>query len=343
MFRLLFFTISILLVTTNSYAKPPEWFGNLTVENNTVIGYGSGKSRKAAMVNARGDIAASINVKVTSQYNQTQELKNNEYKNEITNKTSEEVDVRLNGLKTLKSTESDGVHYVALSFDARSLTVKLREMFVNGVKFSHIESTNPYAHTLFASELKGAISSGITYTPEYDIVWNNGAYKLIINNNEFFLTANDVQKFLISHKNKVISIDLMHHTRSGYKSIEKIKAGDYFHINVKHASSGYLTLLNIDEEGKVSVMFDNKRVGDVTTETYPNLDEYEGLMTEVLNNKDSAIESYVAVLCSKTKRFLEFKEISESVNTDNNSLRFPALYKKIAGCDFASSLLKTRR
>ena len=334
---------SLVVLTALGHAQQPKWFGNLPQEHNMIIGYGSGETREEAFVKARSEIAASINVKVSSEYDQMQRLHNEEFTNEITNKIKEEVDVQLTGVKSLRTAVMDGQHFVALSFDGRSLNVKIRSRLPQDVKLRSLDLKSPYAHTLFASDLRDTVFSDMGYIPDYDIVWNNGAYRLIINNQEFILSSKDIQKFLITQNSEALSIEIMLHTTSGYKRINKIKQGMYFHLNVKHASSGYLTLLSIDEEGKVSVMYENRYVETEKIDTYPDLDDYEGLMTEVLNNQETAIESYMAILCKSRQRFMQFEEMSEQINTNTDALRFPALYKMIDRCDFASVVLKTRR
>lgn len=201
---------------------------------------------------------------------------------------------------------------------------------------------NPYAHTYFARELQD-IFPELSAVPDYDVVYVNGIYKLMLDDQEFNLGQNDIEKFLFEYDESSFSVRLLAHTDQGYKRSTRLKEGSYFHLDIKLSAPGYLTLLSIDEEGKVCTMFDNEKVSEEQTKTFPDLELYEGLRTEIISSQKSAIESYVAVLCKEPQRYTHFEELTETVSTNKRAQRFPRLYNDMQSCKYTSIVLKTSR
>lgn len=344
MYKIVLILITLLATSVFSAENSqPQWMYHLTSSKNKIIGYGEGSSMREAISNAHSDIASSIRVKVNEVYTKEEMLKNSSYTQNINTVSEEEVNIELLGLSTLKSEKIGERFYVALEFDTRSLRNKIMTSIDRGKKLKLISSNNPYRYTIFARELRDmfAYLKGI---PDYGVIFTNGRYKLILDNLEFDVMQEDIEKFFIQYHGDIVKIDLLVLTDQGYKLLKRLKEGTPFYLNIKSSQKGYLSLFSIDEEGKVSVMLENQHVVANQTKVAPDLEKYDGFRTEILNDhKNSILESYVAVLCKRERDYTRFKIIKDEVNKNRFSKRFPSLYTEIESCEFSSQILQTNR
>ncbi|MGB5964277.1 MAG: LPP20 family lipoprotein [Sulfurimonadaceae bacterium] len=343
MFKTFVFLLVVLVnIASSDESTPPSWMHELNVLDDMIVGYGEGKTMAEAKANARSSIAYDISTKVSDETVKNEHLDNTEFSKTIDMNTRQTADVELTGLNTLRSEKKDGTYYVALEYDGRSLRNKIKSSIVKGKKLKTMESNNPYAHTYFAEELKD-IFPHQSNVPDYDVVYSKGVYKLILADEEFNLGQDDIEDFLFNYDEPSFNLSIVEHTENGYRTSKRLQEGSYFHLDIRLSRTGYLTLLSVDEEGKVSVMFDNEEISSEQTKTFPDLELYEGLRTEILSREMSSMESFVAVLCERPQSYTHFEEITEEVNTNKQSRRFPRLYMDIQSCKFTSMVLKTNR
>ncbi len=340
--RITFLLMVCVSIACSNESNPPAWMYNLSASDDMKLGYGEGTTMQAAEANARSEIAHSIKVTLTEKYSKTEQLKNDDYSKDIERKIEEEVDIELTGLRTLKSENKDGTYYVALEFDGRSLQKKIKSCISPDKKLKMMSSSNPYSHTFFSKELH-KIFPELSTVPEYDVVYTNGLYKLLLDDKEFNIGQDAIEKFLFDYGDSSFNISLVPHMDDGSQSSSQLKEGTYFHLDIKLSEPGYLSLLSIDEEGKVCMMFDNEKVSEKQTITFPDLELYDGLRTEIISRHISALESYVAVLCKEKQRYTHFEDLGETVNTNKRSQRFPRLYNDIQSCKYTSVVLETNR
>ncbi len=329
---------SIPLLSSDNY---PQWYLSLPNNNDNVyIGYGDGKSMGEARANARSNVASQIKVKINEKYNKSERLVNSTYNKDISRTVNEQIDVELIGLKELKSEKLDGTYYIAVSFDRRSLITKISMStgIENGLRV--MDASSPYLYTEFSKELNVVLNFK-NKTPKYEVVWLNGTYVLRINNHEFPLLTEDISKFFFVYEDPTILLDIVQHNENGTRVTTRIHEGDYFHLTAHSKKSGFLTLLNIDEEGKVNVMVENHKLQSGMDYTYPDLDLYEGLQTVILDKSNSAIESYLAVLCRNKMNFTKYDTINEDINDNTHANRFPHLYQDVKQCHYTSLILNT--
>ena len=332
----LFYTLLIASETV------PNWFFSITSEKGIVIGCGEGKTVAEANANARSFIAASIKTRISSEYSKNENLKGADYTKEISSHISEKVDVDLVGLEQLKQEKIGDTYYVALRFDARSISTKVGSInnILLGVKI--LDTTSPYRHVEFVKKMSD-IYPNIDYVPNYEVEWLNGRYILRINKTEISLSSADIHNFLCTRKDDKIALSLLKDSPKGYINTKRIKEGEYFHLDVKAEVPGYLSLLAIDAEGKVSVMLENEKVSNSIEITYPNLNDYGGLQTALPKNSESSSDNYIAVVCEFKSNFTKFEAISFSVNSDEKVARFPELYRDIKACNYTAIVVRTSK
>ncbi len=314
----------------NKVQEVPNWYLKNSFNSTTIYGYGSSNILENAKSNAREDIAKSIKVKIQSSLSMTTSTNkssksNNEYFEQQTQHSiSEYTDMILTDIKIDKYIQINDNWYVRMSYINLPTIQQIKKTF-NATNLKEMNKSNPLVYSNFSKNLK--VSFG--YIPNYSIFYKNGIFFINIQNHNFILSNADIKQFLFSVNNK--SIELL-------SSKQQLKNGDYFHFNINHLDDNYISLIQIDEVGKIIVHFDNLKAKQIT---YPNLEVFEGLQAGIINNKDTVVEMYLAISCKEKNNFTVFEQIGLNFNTNQDALRFPNLYNLINKCDYSSSLLRT--
>lgn len=307
---------------------PPAWYLNLPKNKNIIIGYGEGKSLQEAKANARNEIAKSINVTVSSNLTMNMTLKNKIFEENESSLIEEQASAKLKSLIVLKEEINEGKYFVALEYNNHSLIEKISS-YLKDKDVSAMSNKNPLYKSNFSMKLKHTIG----FVPNYNLNYKDGIFYVSINNEQFVLDENHI-KFLFSESiSDKVSIQTKNRT---------IKNNDFFYINVVTSTSGYMNLFNIDENGKVSVMLDNKFINKEKY-TYPDQKLYNGLQATIIGDNMQIFENFIVVLCKDEKAWGIFDEISSDYNTNDEAVRFPVLYTLIKECAYSGLIVKIKR
>jgi len=110
---------NVLLVENINYNfihRVPKWFINPPKDK--IIGYGSGKTYKEAIANARAELAKMLEIKIKVDYYSEQKLKNFNSLKEVSQKLQQESNVKLTSkeYRIYKQTKKDGIWYIGLEY-----------------------------------------------------------------------------------------------------------------------------------------------------------------------------------------------------------------------------------
>ena len=106
----------------------PQWYGVPGLSGQAIyVGYGSGATREQARTQARQEIATQIEANVESLIIIREIDDGRTNQTDITSTVEESTNVRLDNVVDDQYTESGGIHYVRMRFDARPLNLRVVE------------------------------------------------------------------------------------------------------------------------------------------------------------------------------------------------------------------------
>ena len=314
---------------TGQQSAPPSWYTHLPVRQYEIIGYGSGASLEAAKTEARSDIAKSLVVRIRSEFRADTTATKELLKQNVELHIDEYTDVVLTDAKVIRSKQVSGIFYVALLYENLPLELKIKKAF-NGMALPEMPQNSLYRYAFFSKTLK----SQFGYIPAYSLFFKNGLYYLHMEEKVFALKKSDLRLFFFEKQSPEVSLAA---------SSKHLHTDDFFHFNIAAKRAGYLSLLQVDEEGRVIVHIDNSAVKGNKNIVYPDLRLYDGLQAGIVNRADKISEQYVAALCSDRIDLGLFEHASRSFTESAEAIRYPQLNKMIGNCFYASTVLQTVR
>ncbi len=320
------------LSVENKIQETPSWYLKNSSNSTTIYGYASSATLNNAKSNAREDIAKSIRVKIQSSLsistlsNNSSELNEEEFSQQTKHSISEYTNTILTGIRLDKYTQIDKTWFVRMSYINLSTIQQIKKKFAL-TKLKVMNSNNPLISSTFSKNLK--VSFG--YIPNYTIFYKNGLFFLNIQKHNFILKDTDIKQFFFSKGDETIQLN----TSSKY-----MKDGDFFHFSITNKNDNFISLIQIDEVGKVVVHFNNLKTKQII---YPNLKLFEGLQVGIINDKDSAVEMYLAISCKEENNFAIFEQVGLNFNKRKDALRFPNLYNLINKCNYSSLIINTSK
>ena len=330
MIKILFLFLTLVFIGCKDNPTPannfPSWYFKIPLHQYEIIGYGSGLSMEEAKTNARSDISKSLIVTIKSELNLKHAVKEqgndfNETK-QFQSNISEYTNIILADAKLQRYQKINDTFYVAVSYINLPLDEKVY-LHVKGKKLKPLSKTSIYHFTLFSEQLK----TKFTYIPDYSLIFKDGLYYVNISNKLFVIKNSDLPLFFVSKENKNIDF---------WVSSKYLKDRDFFHFNIQSKLNGYISLLQVDEEGRVIVHLDNVENTSSRKFTYPNLELYNGLEAGIINEKSNVQENYILAICSKKLNLSNYEHISLKYNNNKNSLRFPTLERSIKRCEYSA-------
>jgi hypothetical protein len=308
----------------------PSWYLHLKADTDEIIGYGSADTLKAAKSIAREDIAKSLYVDIKSAF----KIETKNSTKNVSSSLDEYTDTVLTDAKVLRFEQMDSRFYVALSYENLPLAQKIKKEFAGkklaGKKLDSMSQDDFFYDAMFSKKLYALFG----YIPKYELYFKDGLYYLRISKRSFVLKESDLKYFLFEKNTKKIDIQ---------PSSKHLHVREYFHFKILPKESGFISLLEIDEEGRVIVHIDNLKSEANSSLSYPDLEIYNGLEAGIVGKKESITEAYMAVLCRQRADLSLFEHISSAFNTNDKALRYPELVKVVKGCDFSSVVLHVSR
>ena len=318
-------------------AQPPYWYstGNLgaNTANYLALGYGSGASLEMARNVAIREIAQFMQAEVESS---SSDISRESYDGErlsYWSQSDSEIIVRssarLSGLKLLKQEQVGETYYVAMTYDLRSLPVRIAAA---GCEPGFGGLWSEYAQ---ASRLGQQLrESGCN--ADWKLRNADGIWFVDYAGVPFVLPANELPNLLFANSAPAeLSLDLQPSTN--------LKHGDYYHLNLNNQSSGYLSVFHVDQFGNTQLLMTNEYLAAAGSLTYPDLELYNGL-TALTNENASGYSQdlLLATLCPEAEpKLKEHLQVAEhgSNQLDDSTRRFGQLLEDIRNCAVASARL----
>lgn len=302
----------------------PKWYiqNNIPSKSYEVIGYGTGDTKEEAEQNAKANISKTISSQVSSSSIMNKTSDQDSYSKSFISKSEIKSNVILDGVSIIKSDKVDDKFFVALKYINLPFANKVALDFPNSSLLSK-EKNEYLKSTILLDELKNEFG----FYPKVTIY--NG--KLTIGNRTYHINKTMLGKLFASKSNKNVKLNVP----------KLLKNEDFYFIGVESKNKGYLTLVQIYENGETSILLDNKELNKHSKIEFPNRDEYDGLQAYLSIDQDKAKDLTIAMICRQEKDFSYFDNIS--TNKEKYAKVYGKMFDMLKNCDLHSSVTKIRK
>lgn len=327
--KIFIFTISIFLSYHFCYSNEPEWFGHLKSKSFEIIGYGKAQDLDKAIIQAKKNIAEIIQTQITSGV----EIKTTESSSGKINEMSDfylkaKTDVVLNDLITLKQEKQEEIWYVALMYE----NLPIDRKFVKKIsKFSlKSEKQNRY---LSSTPLISSINVKLNLTLDLKVIRLNQLWYL--NYNDILLPLNnfDFERLFIGSQSNLISL----------KTIPSniLKDGDRFAFKILPKASGFISIINVFENGEVFVILDNLKVTKNKEIIFPDKNSSIELVSSLLEKKISTFDLYVILIDKEKIDLNRLQPTGDEINLEEKYFKFHEVIDIMDKYEFCSTIVRT--
>ncbi len=327
-------------------AELPIWYltQQMPHEPFEILGYGDGTSPEQAKKKARADIVKKINVIVSSNWEEIQKCRREKGKSldcryEAILEIKEKSSMELNDVRQVRIEEKGGIYYAILKYINLPIASKIAYELQESMELS-CDRKNRSAY-LSQTPLMKKLKRALGCEPPVSLERIQGRWYIRTGGISVKLSRPDFSELWSGKKDEAVSFAVI--DNEARKPINRISKGRYYHFAIHPNQQGYLSLFSIYNTGQTVSMvpFVNLKVQAGRKLTYPDLDEYEGLIADIPPGQTTTQDLYLAVLCETKKDFDRFEPIDEAL-ASQDAYRFGDLVRAIDGCRFSGQILHTR-
>ncbi|MFA6144714.1 MAG: LPP20 family lipoprotein [Sulfurimonas sp.] len=320
----------IISLLTQLLADAPAWFGNVPSSAvYEIIGYGEGISLDEAKMNAKSDIAKTIRSHIDSTSITQTSVNNTTLDHNASQSVRETSNLTLSDVVMLQHDQKDGRSYVALQYDNRPLFIKLAKLGGQSL----CGESNPYLSQTpilknLATELNCSTSIEIT-RDQNGWYLGRAAHRVVLNESDFegMMIETSSGSLRLSSTPVRVNVDEV-----------------YTLILDTLPLSGYLSLFDVYDDGKVVVMEKNidltrhaKKKLLYPNDLRPDLELVGGLNTPA---KD-ALDLCVAVVSAQPLELSKFTPMGELAEKRDRAYAVDQLLFLMKNNSFATTLITT--
>lgn len=326
--RILFLTI---LFVVSTFANP-SWYLNVQkTKLNSYVGYGSGVDEAHAKQEALNDIVSQIAVNISTSFSQHQKIEDGKFQNNKEFISSQNSNATLYDYELLRSEFYDGNYFVAVEYE----NIPSLDKFVRKLKALGEIKDTPFSgylnHTLAAKRLKKELKKDINFSlVRKDKKWYI-KYKDILQP----LDKKDFAKFFASVYNSKVDIKTN-------KRRDIIYDGDKFFFKVKSEQNGFVSIVDVYEDGTVSTLVRNIPIRKKLIENIPDKD-FESIPEAGLIQEDvETYDLYVVIYSQKKLHFDSFAYADEELINEEKYKNFDELIEFLDGKVYATLKVVTK-
>jgi hypothetical protein len=323
------FILLFLIFSFSMNASPPEWFRKLSHKDYEIIGYGNNKNLEEARTLAKKEIASSIQTQIISEnIFETSEI--NSVVNEKVNLYLEaKTNVVLSDLKTVKEERKKKEWYVAYIYENLSIEKK----FSDKISFSEkrLENQNRY---LLNSPLIQSINEELNCTLDIKLKRKNKMWYLAYENVMLPLSPDEFEQLFISSNSAKISII------PSKSSI--LTEGDVFSFAVESKQNGYLSIINVYENGECFIIASNQHVTSNIPVRFPDDYSDNELVAGLFSENQVTYDLYVALFDKDEINLSRFQTAGEKKESEERHYKFSEVLELVNKYEFCTSLIRIR-
>ena len=328
-YKILFSLATILLfVSCANQAKPsqtPAWYHSQTLQaqnSSQFLGYGDAKTLFEAKSIAKEEIAQSLISHVETSFVSKTEVQKDGNQEQYNTQTKHNLKVTtkidLQNLSIVKQEYLDGRYYVLLVYENLDLAYKIKKSVPNiecGKVNAYIKSTPLYQ----------TIRSSLSCDINLNLQRRNSAWYLGYKDKEFLLNSSEFEKLYVVKHSKIFDFQI---------SKPMLKDGDSFFFRVKSKKEGYITLLDVYENGIVTVISPSQKIEK--TLQIPSKESANYFEAAVVKNSHDSSDLYVALFSEKPLDMSRFSYADDEVLSSEVAYKFDELIEMLSSLEYAT-------
>jgi len=308
------------LLVTYVFAMP-DWYGNIKNDDKSIyIGYGESNSENDAKQNALNDIASQISTDIDYSFRKEIESSSTKYRKNVSKKSTQKMKVTLNDWELLRLQKDKNKFYVA-------------------IKYENIPSLDKFAKktNLKKEDIVNSIKRDFGKSLGLELVRKDKKWYIKYQNILQILEKRDFEKFFVSkeHNNLLFGIN---------KNRNILYNGDKFRFRVKSKKDGFVTILDIYEDGTVIILYKNIKISKDKYQNIPDSNSGFDPIAGLIDNNET-IDLYVALFSEKKVILDEFAMADEDFSINERYKNFDELISFLKDKIFSSIkvIIKPRR
>ena len=320
---------SMLGCSTSKPVEAPAWYKSHQFYSKIkydIFGYGQGNTLKEARANAKEDIAQTIISKIDSSFIAKTTANNTSHKDETKSILKVTSKLNLHNLQTIMQTQKNGIFYVALKYKNLDLDYRIKTTI--GKYSCNNQIINNY---LQKTPLLKSLTDSLGCQLNFKLDRKNKAWYLKYKEYLFLLSDDEFEELYVSIPNEIITL----------KASKKVLYdGDSFYFTFNSQKSGYITFVDVYENGIVTLLQDStpiKNTLQIPSKKSKNYFE-AGLVEEGQNTYDL----YIAIYSEEPIDMSRFMYASEELAESEVAYKFDELIEFLKGYEYSSVLLRTK-
>ena len=328
-YKTIFFLATVLLLancaTQTKAPQTPSWYHAQTMQvqsSSKYLGYGDAKTFFEAKAIAKEEIAQSLMSHVESSFVSKTEVQKNSDKERYNTQTKHNLKVTtkidLENLSILKQAYLNGRYFVLLEYENLDLAYRIKK----SVPEIECGDVNEY---IKSTPLYQSIRSAFSCDINLKIQRKNSAWYLGYKDKEFLLNSLEFEKLYVSRQSKVFDFKIN-------KSV--LKDGDSFYFRFSSKKEGYITLLDVYENGIVTVLSASQKI-DKTLQI-PSKESESYFEAAVVENSHDSSDLYVAVFSEKPLDMSRFSYANDEVLSSEVAYKFDELIEMFSSLEYST-------
>lgn len=308
-------------------ATPPEWFHKLHHNEFEIIGYGSSKNLEEARTMAKKEIANSIQTLIkTETISQTKE-KNNKVNENIETYIEVKTNVILSDLINLEEEQINKIWFVAFKYCNLPLEKKFASIISKQISN---EKQNKY---LKKTPLFKSLNKELKYQLDIKLKRKDNLWYLSYNEIMLPLSPNDFEKFFISSQSDIVQINP--------SPSRLLYEGDVFHFNILASENGYISIINVYENGVCFVISSNQKIKSNKIITIPDEFSDKELVAGLFNENQNTFDLYIALFSKEKINLSRFQKANDTIKTGEYYFKFDEILEIMNDYEFSTVLIRT--
>ncbi len=328
-YKILFSLATVLLfVSCANQAKVsqgPSWYHSQIPQSQSsskYLGYGDAKTLFEAKSIAKEEIAQSLLSHVESSFVSKTEVQKSKREENYNTQTQHNLKVTtkidLQNLSVLKQEYANGRYFVLLEYENLDLAYRIKKSIPEiacGDVNEYIKSTPLY------KSIRSALSCDINLKLQR----KNSAWYLGYKEKEFLLNGSEFEKLYVPRQSKLFDFKIS-------KSV--LKDGDSFYFRVESKKEGYITLLDVYENGIVTVLSESQKI--VKSLQIPSKESDNYFEAAIVENSHDSSDLYVAVFSQKPLDMSRFSYADDEVLSSEVAYKFDELINMFSSLEYAT-------
>lgn len=301
----------------------PSWYSKRMIQPSSsyeLIGYGEGKNFNEAQAKAKKEIAQTLSSKVKSSFNSSADGTTFISQSNLEVTSSFE----LQNVEVIKQATIDGRTFVVVMYENLDLAYRVKRT-LHGCSD---EKVNTYIKNtaLFAS-IKNATGCSLNI----NLRRLNKRWNVTHKENIFVLNRDNFDALYSSVTNDTFS----------FKASKKVlQDGDSFHFTFEVPQEGYITLLDVYENGIVTLLQASTKI--TTHLQVPSKESQNYLEAGLVNENEDTYDLYVAVYSKEALDMTRYEYANENLESNELSYKFGELIDSLDNYEYATVLLRTK-